>query len=269
MPTTNHAFTQFFSYLIPLVQNAFEVDDDLKIQILDRAVKQYAYFTIGFDQLADGEIDFNQQSEDENFLYFISKNHLEAVLSLSELFPPKSNFWKDLDYYSKQYFDALIAEKKYSQTKPNFRIDEYNKICITKHALAFIPLLGMNHLYAAQQPINDILQIFEHTFIGIQLSDDIDDFVKDQHSGQWNYLQAKTDELIAQENLQKDDSENFRQKVFYVSGLAVEMTQEAINHFEAAQRACENLGLTDLAQWLTHTLASSHHNLNIAKQMAE
>lgn len=259
----------FFFQLILITKEFFEVSSEDNIQLLDAAVKEYAYYILKIDQLVDGENKIQDLEKDNNVLYTLTRSHESAVKKLTILFPKGSTFWENLDTYSKRYFDLLIYEKKFSIEKPYLTFEEYETICNDKHVLSLIPIFGMGELFKPKYPIDELIILLEHIFTAMQLNDDIEDFNKDETDGQWNLAQSKTDQYIMDNNLENvENVEKFREKVFYLSGLAEIQTEMALKKFIEAKHLSEKYDLFQLKNWCQQAIAQTHFNLNIAQNLA-
>mgnify|MGYP004142810101 FL=1 len=122
----------------------------------------------------------------------------------------------------------------------------------------------MLYLFKCTASKEDLVKLLNHTFLAMQMLDDIEDFAEDLGSGHNTYVLSKTKDFIAQNALENPhELERFEERVFYMSDFGDAANEYAIEHFTRAREACTALGLDTYSQWVDAMLRILGHNKKV------
>lgn len=243
----------FFQNQMEFLQENYIISDEKVFRDFDVAVKKMCFFTLEMDQLIDQGIDFiGEHQRGENSIYYATKNFKNSLTVLLKLFPDSTNtFWKEYDQNSELYYQTIFKEKLLSIQKPFLSLEDFEEYAVKKHCLAYTPIVGFDILFTPKQNSDSLKEVFTHLFLAIQMCDDLEDFDDDLKSGQWTYVQSRVYELMQLENIEEDLTlSRFHERLLYVSGIGDELMKYAQNQFSIARVKAENLGMSELINWI-------------------
>ena len=259
----------FYVHLIDFIYPLYPTVEISQIHSLSECSYKYFKFLLAFDDFID-----SKDSEDNNRLQkFINLkdgfiNYEQSICGLAYLFLPNSTFWNYFQECKETYFKAILIEKQISSFKSP--IDElfFQQIAKGKSAIC------LNAVYALQVLANDsfyekqLVEVINQVHIAFQLLDDIDDFKKDIHEGQWTYPQYLLQEYLTQNNITNIDT-GLKHKYLYISGISETQLEKAIIHLKNAQEIANTLQLNDLSNYIQKQIGNCDFHSQEIKLLSE
>ncbi|MFI8379547.1 hypothetical protein [Leeuwenhoekiella sp. NPDC079379] len=259
----------FFEQLVPYLKPLFNVDDEEKFFSFQKLVNKYIYYVFTLDRIIDQEIswveDFNTAAET---LKRSQEYSTTAILGLGQLFEPENNFWKHFNSYMNSYYEGLVLEKKNSALQINHTLESFEAYSFSKHAPAFIPVVGLFILFKSKIDSKKVLELFNQLFYGMQMLDDTEDFSEDVIKNQHTYCISAVNNFMVKHKIEeKPDLDRFKERVFYISGIAEKCNTYATQKFKIAQDTARELNLSELVIWIDTMLQMLEHNRIIIKEL--
>lgn len=260
-----------FQNLLLIISTGYKINDKSKFSTFQHGVKEYKDFVFLQDGVIDNDVDWVSQVENnENALAQSNQHYKNAIFSLLQIFPADHQFWDYLAVEEKLYYSYIIKEKYNNIRKPTLEISDFEEMSYSKHNLALVPIRGMNWLFEAKADYNDIKNIFTSLFNGMQMMDDIDDFAKDQASGQWNLLHSDVRNIITDENLVNDENlDRFEERIFYASGLCEKYSLYALYQYNNALINAEKFDFPELKIWLTQIIEEVKESIQLVTKITQ
>lgn len=246
------ASADLFQNLMEMISFNYTIDSKAKFNSLHFGVQLFTKFVFLQDTLIDEDINWMKQYEKkENILYDINSSYRGAFFQFNQVFEEDHLFWNYLFSEEKNYYDFIIKEKYLNSTKSEITLSEFEEMTYAKHALALVPIKGMEWLFDANVSYENIKKIFVPIFNGMQMMDDIDDFYKDFSSGSWNFLQYEVQKIIKDESLLDDGTlTKFQQRVFYASGICKTNSEYVLNEYLKAKQFAHTFQFSAIENWL-------------------
>lgn len=257
-------FFNITSYLLPFCKNYAKED----ILLFNKAIHNYNDHVIIFDQIIDGDVDYvKQYIKRESYFSAYHHKYKQSLFLLLKLFPSESEFWNLLEENEKNYYDTLIHEKFINTERPAMSSKDFETMAIGKHALAFVPVKGMEILCNIRFP-KEAITIYEKIFCAMQMLDDIEDFEKDRKNSQWNYLHSLVNEFVKDNEINmREFGDDFYLRVFYASNIAEKQTNYAMDKFGEALTLSKAMQLKSLTDWLGNSIDQVRGNLSIIREI--
>lgn len=269
MSTTVSA--DLFKNLINMVAENYTINSKEKLEVFQSGVSQFTQFIFLQDSIIDNDVNWIKEFENkENNLY--TSNHMfrTAIQNLGLIFPTTHSFWNYLSTEEQHYYNYITKEKYLSIKKGVVKISDFEEMAYAKHCLALVPLQGMEWLFESKHPHEKIKQLFLPIFNGIQMMDDIDDFSKDLHHGQWNLIQYEVQQIIKDEQLINDGSlDKFEERVFYASEICLKYSHYVLDQYEKALKLSKELGFQAVEIWLTTMISEIKESIIEVEQIME
>jgi len=221
-----------------LFRDVFEKQDDEQIDFLCIAGFLYYRSMIFMDGLLDGKI---KQGDDHAALIpiAISICQEESIKLLTHIFGLRSNFWNYWNLRRKEYLQAFQMEKMLSKDSRHFSIDFYENIAEKKAAMGKVAIDALHVLDREKnvETYQALLAGHEMFSIGLQLSDDFQDFEEDTATGQFNWTVYYTQKELEREGRPSGQFDTHAlKKMMYVKGVANGTLTTALQYFQKAER---------------------------------
>lgn len=260
-----------FQNLLMMVSENYEIISDKKHEIFNEGVQQYTQYVFLQDAIIDNDVNWSaEQEEDTNILQRLSLNYRYAIQNLTFVFDVHHKFWDFLRYNEEKYYRYIVQEKHCNTQRPTLTISNFQEMTEAKHCLAFVPLQGMEFLYSFKFWLEELQPMFVAIFNGMQMMDDIDDFTKDLHAGQWNLIQYEVSKMIHDEGLVNDGSlDKFEERVFYASGLCKQYSEYVLQQYEIALKFAEDFGFAQLKSWLKTMILEIEESIRFVDEMMD
>lgn len=259
-----------FQNLIQLVSSNYNINSSNNLKDFQEGVTLFTTYIFKQDLLVDNEIDWvSQYTSQQNILNEISFSHRMGIQKLSKVFNFDHQFWTYLTQEESLYNNFITKEKYQNITKAEITLANFEEMAFAKHALALVPLKGLDWLFESKKTYEEVKNMFTSIFCGIQMMDDIDDFSKDLESGQWNFIQFQVQKIIKDENLINDGSlDKFEERVFYASGICKESSEYVLLQYENAEKLAQKLEFQDLQIWLSQMILEIKDSIAFVESMA-
>jgi len=266
----NAVSTYFFTRLLDFISPLCSIDDAERFNSFKKAVSYYTYYTFTIDALVDGEILFDSNTQaSEHKLVKANSSNTRSLCILAGLFHDNSPFWTIMETYMSAYYAGLVLEKQNNNNEYSHSLESFKAYALAKHAPAFVPSGGLLLLFKAQIDQKRLERLLTPFFYGMQMLDDLEDFDKDIQSGQLTYCISRVKSYIKQEEVENPNNlERFEERVFYLSGIAQECNDFAVNQFEKAKEEALELQLNDLVSWIESMFKMLEHNRNIIDEVS-
>ena len=260
-----------FQNLLLIISTGYKINDKNVFSAFQNGVKEYRDFVFLQDGVIDSDIDWVSQAEDNgNILAQSNQHYRNSIFSLLEIFPSNHQFWEYLAVEEKLYYSYIIKEKYNNIRKPALSISDFEEMSYNKHNLALVPIKGMDWLFKSKASYGEIKNIFVSIFNGMQMMDDIDDFAKDQASGQWNLLHSEVRKIITDENLINDDHlDRFEERIFYASGLCEKYSHYALQQYNTALTNSEKFDFPELKIWLKQIIEEVKESIKLVNRITQ
>lgn len=248
---SKHRENYFYRQLVPFLVEAYPGIEYPKATDLGQCALGYFRVLLIIDTLIDSKGNIGRHSK---ILFEAVELHEQVIRQLCRLInaqsPEASNeFWTHFDQLKKQYVQTVLSEKEFSITQENFTEQSFEKLAYGKSAICGAIVHGLQALCSTKANILKIEKILEHIHIAFQYLDDIADFKKDIDEHQWTYPQVLLRSYFEQQSLNVEDAAT-RYKYLFLSGIAHDLVQKAIQHYEQATALAQDLTLIDLKQYL-------------------
>jgi squalene-hopene/tetraprenyl-beta-curcumene cyclase len=223
---------QFYQYYPRLFSAYFEgLDPDLISELSDAG---YLYYqsTLMLDSLID----------DNNFSFLTKALSLqeESIKILTSIFGIDATFWGLWNQRKIEFFDAVKFEKKlYSEAEVSY--ESYCELAEKKAAFGKIAIdcLWILSGEKSYKVYEQLMESHKNFSIGLQLCDDINDFKEDLINRQFNWgVYTLAQNQIIDSQLSDFSTQN---KLFYIKGIAQQLFELAINHFEMALNTIDSI----------------------------
>lgn len=227
-----------------LFSEAFTIRDEQFLKTLNIAGFLYYRFIIINDHFID------KKTIDDNLDYHAYQLaaltcHEESIKMLCSLFTYPSSFWEYWSLRKKEYLWAVKTEK---ETKDSLTANLFEKLADAKSAFGKIAIdalyLGAGKEYTYQY--NNLIQ--SHIFFSqaFQILDDVLDLKEDLLNEQPNYALCKVKEFLKKEEINVDQTNSaLIEKYLHVSGISVELLENAISYNEKASLLIENINVSN------------------------
>ena len=261
----------FFQNLIQLVAHNFTIDSEENYNSLCYGVNFFTKFIFLQDGLIDEDIDWVQQFDSkENILYDINSSYRKSFHHLNKVFNQDHPFWNYLFQEEKKYYNYIIKEKYLNTQKSTILLTDFEEMTFAKHALALVPVQGLDWLFKSQIPYENIKKLFVPIFNGMQMMDDIDDFYKDYISGNWNFIQYQVQKIIKDEQLVDDGSlTRFSERVFYASGFCKEQSIYVLKEYQKAKKLANEYQFSKIETWLDLIIEEVHESIAFVDRVSD
>lgn len=212
------------------------------------ATQLFAEYAISLDKIID-----QQKTGNEIITLLLLSSqyrHAEAMERFHELMKGNPAFWRHLDKYRAQHFQALIKEKRdHLGSIKSFSLKEMEIISQGKQALAKIVPVAMALLTDHEKKINPITKSQDFYATGLQLYDDLKDWRVDYRKKNYTYILTRVlleNNLVRPDNCDKLPDENTVGKYIYFSDLFKEILAMADEYFK---KAVDCLGRLSCPLW--------------------
>jgi len=166
----------------------------------------------------------------DSFLLISASQHL-----LSEVIPPKSRFWKKYQERLKDHFLEIELSEVSESDQREWNQAAYHELLKFKYSLFYLPLDILFHLTGERAKTNYyyLREAFFQFTIGFNIPNEIVGFTSDSSLGLKNYAWVRLAEYLDKEKLDKHlfTTEELH-KLIYLSGIATELYDEALQAFE-------------------------------------
>lgn len=259
-----------------LFEEQFSMYAEEKLEQLCTAGYLYYRSVIENDKILD---DAELLADNQMFTIISSVAQEESIKILSHLFGLDSTFWKYWNLRKGEYMKAMQFEKKYATSvfrgmkksdnvqlseSDEVSIEEYEKLADYKSAFGKVAI-DATYLLSGQKD-KEIHQklIRSHALfsVGFQLLDDIQDLEEDIKNAQVNYAVQNLKKYCISNgidfNLKEPEHLN---KLLYVSGVASNLFELAINYFDQASDWINHLNLSLWKEVIEEKKAEAAKNL--------
>jgi geranylgeranyl pyrophosphate synthase len=248
---SKHRENYFYRQLVPFLVEAYPGIEYPKATDLGQCALGYFRVLLIIDNLIDSKDDIGRQSK---ILFEAVELHELVIRQLCRLINAQSSevsneFWTHFDQLKKPYVQTVLSEKEFSITQENFSEQSFEKLAYGKSAICGAIVHGLQALCPTKANILKIEKILEHIHIAFQYLDDIADFKKDIDEHQWTYPQVLLRSYFEQQSLNVEDAAT-RYKYLFLSGIAQDLVQKAVQHYEQATTLAHDLTLLELKQYL-------------------
>jgi len=220
----------------------------------------FGYFKVLLiiDNLIDSKEYIGNQSRT---LFEAAELHEQVIRQLCRLIDTQSlevsnEFWTYFERLKKHYVQTVLSEKEFSETKENLTEQSFEALAYGKSAICGAIAHGLQALCPNKVDILKIEKILEHIHIAFQYLDDISDFKKDIDEHQWTYPQVLLRSYFQQQSLQIDDA-SIQHKYLFLSGIAQDLVQKAVWHYDQAAALAHDMTLIELKQYLEKEKAAA------------
>ncbi|MCG8411400.1 MAG: polyprenyl synthetase family protein, partial [Bacteroidales bacterium] len=233
---------------------------DLDTKILKKvAFYGYIYFRsiIAFDNILDFEEGKSGELKDPHVttyrfgIYYLE----EAMKGFKELFPKKSEFWDLLVYHQEVYFQNIIYERKFSNSKIKNTLENYEKLAWEKNVLSILSIVALSSLAKKFEFKKKLEHSLIKLHVAFQLRDDIADFRKDYQSNQKSYIYFDLKKYLKSKG---EDITRLNQdkayKYFIKSGLAIKNLKLAKHYLIESKLAVDNLPIEKYKELISHQI---------------
>ena len=260
-----------FQNLLELVSSNFTISSENNFSQLKDGVNQFTQFIFLQDALIDEDVNWVEQyDKKDNVLVDINKSYRNAIRYLQKVFSDDHFFWNYLFKEEENYYNYIIKEKYLSSKKSKISLADFEEMAFAKHALALVPIKGMEWLFNCKNSYEEIKNIFIPIFNGIQMMDDIDDFHKDYESGDWNFIQSEVQNIIVEEELIDDGTlTRFAERVFYASGICKEQSVYVLNEYIKAKKFAKEYQFHEIENWLDLMLIEIQESIAFVDKVNE
>ncbi|MBB6371098.1 hypothetical protein [Chryseobacterium shigense] len=258
----------FFRNQAYFLKENFIINDEELLQKFTTSIEHLCYFTLEMDKIIDGDYKVNSIEVKNYDFYSAVKSHQESVRIMTEIFPKDHGFWDHLDENNLQYYTTLSREKHNTLIKPILTLKEFEEYAVAKHALAFIPIIGLNYIFSSRGNTEKLKEVYTFIFKGIQMNDDIEDLSADIQNDQWTYVRSRVEEFIKENNLDNESGlDKFEERVFYVSGIAEELIAYSKEQFINARNIALENDYKEIVRWLDETISDLSNNEELVSDL--
>jgi len=231
----------------------FDVSDE-DVNSLAKAGYLYFRFLLVFDDLLDAGADSGYMHRS---LQTGLALHEASIRKLSHLFGQSSPFWPQFQVLKTQYQEAIAREVELKRTQRPYTHSDFEFIAAGKSAMSLAAPLGMSVLASRtncdRKDLDKMLVAYHR---GIQILDDIDDFKIDLQTGQRTYAIQCVRSHLKERGVSSVDN-NKLYKYLFISGVAVELLDDAIGYFDEARRVSNAFGLDELSARISEKVKRS------------
>jgi hypothetical protein len=241
----------FYKQLVPFLVQAYPGIQHQKAEDLGSCAFGYFKVLLIVDNLIDSKEYIGHQSK---ILFEAIELHEQVIRQLCRLIDAQSpevsdEFWTCFERLKKHYVQTVLSEKQFSDTQENFTEQSFEALAYGKSAICAAIVHGLQALCPNKVDVPKIEKILEHIHIAFQYLDDISDFKKDIEEAQWTYPQVLLRSYFEQNSLSITDA-SIQHKYLFLSGIAQDLVQKAVWHYEQAAALAHDLTLTELKQYL-------------------
>ena len=238
--------SEFYQNLIPLLIGAYSSVNETDAQKLGLCALDYFHSLLAIDSFVDGEVDIMKQPQK---LFEAVEQNATAIKNLAFLIPENSIFWQQFDEVKKHYAKTVFYEKQLSVECSDIDEALFEKLAFGKSAVCCGIVYGLQALCSEPAPVDILNEIIKDIHIAFQYLDDISDFKTDTQNKQWTYPRFLVRQYINQNDWPQGD-ESIAHKYLFLSGIAENLVQKAVAHYQKASLASDALGLVELGHFL-------------------
>ena len=238
--------SEFYQDLVPFLIGAYSDVDKIKAQKLGICALDYFHSLLAIDSFIDGEVNVVKQPQR---LFEAVEQNATAIKNLAFLIPEKNIFWQQFDEVKRHYAKTVFYEKQLSIECSDIDEALFEKLAFGKSAVCCGIVYGLQALCSEPAPVETLNDIIKDIHIAFQYSDDISDFKTDTQSKQWTYPRFLVKQYIHHNDWPQGD-ENVAHKCLFLSGIADNLVQKAVFHYQKASIASDALGLVELSHFL-------------------
>lgn len=241
----------FYKQLVPFLIGAYPNIQVQKAELLGKCALGYFNVLLTIDRLIDQKEKLN---EDAAQLFGAIQLHEQVIRQLCDLVGSESSiagltFWSNFEELKKKYVQTVLFEKQISIAQKHLSEQNFEELAYGKSAICCAIVHGLQALCKEEAELSKIETILKHIHIAFQYLDDISDFKKDIEENQWTYPQVLLKDYFERNALEVHDI-NIRHKHLFLSGIAQQMVQKSVTHYEKATDLAQSLGLLDLKNYL-------------------
>lgn len=260
----------FYKQLVPFLIGAYPNIQAKKAESLGKCALGYFNVLLTIDRLIDQK---EKLGEDAAQLFGAIQLHEQVIRQLCELVGNQSTssgllFWENFEELKKKYVQTVLLEKQISVTQKYVSEQSFEELAFGKSAICCAIVHGLQALCEKEVELSKIETILKHIHIAFQYLDDISDFKKDIEENQWTYPQVLLRAYFERNALEVPDI-NTRHKYLFLSGIAHQMVQKSVAHYEKAADLAQNLGLKDLQNYLLKERENALFYLNEVNYLIE
>jgi squalene-hopene/tetraprenyl-beta-curcumene cyclase len=193
----------------------------------------------------------------------------EAIKILTAVFGEESDFWKLWHTRRNEYFKSIAIEKKLNELQST-SFEVYANLADLKSAFGKVAIDCIWTLSDQKRTevYKDLLESHKYFSVGLQLCDDVKDFKEDITKGQFNWGMF----LLTQKGSVKEylDDATSLNKLFYIKGVAQEVFEQALDHFQQALDIIDRINID--SEWrdvIIDSKKSTVKDLDIANHYIE
>lgn len=252
----------FYQQLVPFLIGAYPDTDTDKAKLLGECAFSYLKVLLVVDSVID--------DKDSNAMALIDAIalHEKVIRDLCELIPQSDIFWDRFDKLKKQYAKTVLAEKQLSATKDSFSEEVFEALAYGKSAVCLAIAQGLQSICPNHAPISVIESALKHIHIAFQYLDDVTDFKKDITQNQWTYPQFLLQNYFADNTLTITAADT-QHKYLFLSGIAENMIDKAVYHYQIALDYTSQLQLQELRHYLEKQIEAAQFYQNEIKLLIE
>lgn len=205
---------------------------------------QYLYFSINYEFLP---FSIDSGSEAKRALHVLEDKSREITFRIIEdqfdNHQILNNSYRYLNEHISQYQRVCSARKVIDKAN-------YERLVKPLSSVLYLPVAVFS-LVSGDDRNNEILKEgLKYYFLGKKMVMDVVDFKTDANIGAWNYVQSSFLSKMTNEGVMVDGmSAEKKARYFFVSGVAKEMYNEAIDYFEKNIGSWEKLTSIDLKRF--------------------
>jgi hypothetical protein len=234
--------------------------EEPKVEKLNVASYAYFKFLLAFDSFVDAKSKTDKKQTLQNILFGFEEFE-DGIRLLTELYPTENQFWETFNELKKGYFKAIITEKNLANDKPIINEQLFQQIAIGKSSMCHNSVYALQYLANDTTHEADLISCVNHIHIAFQYLDDVDDFKSDIRENQWTYPQSLLRDYFKENNIQCGN-ETIAHKYLFLSKIAQNAINKAIEHYETAFAIAEKLDLKELTNYIKKQIGSCHFYLN-------
>lgn len=238
------------SFYINLTKNLSPAYTD-KLSHMDLLnISEISYFLLrallAFDTIVDDGVTSN--------LKLGIFNYEAALVRLNATYPNSDKFWDEFREIKIRYHKASELEKKISLEKSLLSLEEFTYIAEGKSIFVKLIPLMLDSTLGSSENTKKLQQSLLNFHVGLQVLDDIEDFIIDIKKSQTTYANSSIKKHLNDIGIDSDSITTEKlYKYFFASGLALNHLDLAERNFHAALQMIQD---TPVEKLKSHILKS-------------
>ncbi|EKE83435.1 hypothetical protein [Idiomarina xiamenensis] len=191
-------------------------------------------------------------------------NYETALTKLQANYPNDDKLWNALKEIKKKYYKATELEKRFYLEERSLDLDEFVYIAEGKSIFVILIPLMLGQSSGNPNNVEKLQKSLLNFHVGLQVLDDIEDFITDIDKSQITYANSSTKKYLSNLGIDSDSlNGKMLYKYFFASGLALEHLDLAERHFTESLQEVENMPVN---KFKSHIFTSGINQVNSLRE---